>query len=283
MLLSNSLLGLPPTLRQSIPLIQAYISTRHISHKLPGLRSESKPNGRHIIITGASRGIGLAIAERFLARGDNLCIIGRNSKSLGALVDQWNAKPAPTHPADSDKPRHNFYTGDVGRADVWDQIVAHLGRRGDEDPGWRAPDVLVNAAGVSQSSLLVGTEPADIEKIVDTNLMGCIWGSRFIGKMMLDRRRRLRKEGKANSRAGANGDEFGVPSSCIINVSSLMALQGGKGAAVYAASKAGVLGLTRALAGELGPRGIRVNAIMPGYIETSMTECECLPSVDLEN
>ncbi|KAM3079565.1 hypothetical protein ACMFMG_005980 [Clarireedia jacksonii] len=59
---------------------------------------------------------------------------------------------------------------------------------------------------------------------------------------------------------------------CIINISSLLGMKGGKGSAAYAASKAGVLGLTRALAAELGPAGIRVNAIVPGYIETDMTK-----------
>lgn len=270
-----SSLKLPSSTRQSL-LLQPSITVRHLSSKLhPPI---SKKNGRHIIITGATRGIGLAIAQRFLARGDNLCIIGRNNKTLSALVDQWNAESTPNQSAESDSreplPRHNYYTGDVGRSDVWGQIVAHLGRRGEQDPGWNAPDVLVNAAGVSQASLLVGAAPEDIRNVVDTNLMGCIWGSRFVGKMMLDSRRRVRKR---DSKSRKNGEERGgpLPSACIVNVASLMGLQGGKGAAAYTASKAGVLGLTRALAGELGPKGIRVNAIVPGYVETMMTECEC--------
>ncbi|CAD6447496.1 98b5c0d1-435d-4f2c-b312-9ccb5e36a095 [Sclerotinia trifoliorum] len=78
--------------------------------------------------------------------------------------------------------------------------------------------------------------------------MGTIWGCKIIGKDMLRRR-----EG------------------CIINISSLLGIKGGRGSAAYAASKAGVLGLTRALAAEMGSAGIRVNAIVPGYIETDMT------------
>ncbi|MCJ1420972.1 hypothetical protein MMC32_007332 [Xylographa parallela] len=118
----------------------------------------------------------------------------------------------------------------------------------------REVDVLVNAAGVAHSSLLVTTTPIMAEQVIQTNLMGTIWGCQIIAKAMIRQRRE-----PSNT-------------ACIINVASLLGVKGGRGSTVYAASKAGVLGLTRSLAAELGPSNIRVNAIVPGYVETSMTE-----------
>ncbi|KAK4983735.1 hypothetical protein LTR66_006087 [Elasticomyces elasticus] len=125
--------------------------------------------------------------------------------------------------------------------------------------GASSPDVLVNAAGVTHSSFLVRMSEAQIHEILQTNLTGTILASRWAAKNML----RNKKSG-----SGLSDMDRG----CIINVASLLGLQGGAGSSVYAASKAGVLGFTRALASELGPAGIRVNAIVPGYVETDMTD-----------
>ncbi|KAI9650569.1 hypothetical protein NHQ30_000587 [Ciborinia camelliae] len=103
-------------------------------------------------------------------------------------------------------------------------------------------DILINAAGLTHASPLITTSPSLIEEVLQTNLMGTIWGCKVIGKDMLRRR------------------------------------EGGRGSVAYAASKAGVLGLTRALAAEMGPAGIRVNAIVPGYIETDMTRAMTDPA-----
>jgi NAD(P)-dependent dehydrogenase (short-subunit alcohol dehydrogenase family) len=118
--------------------------------------------------------------------------------------------------------------------------------------------VLVNAAGIMQASHLVRTTTEQMENIIRTNLTGTILGCKAISKAMLASKS-SRKEGYTAS---------------IINVSSLLGVKGGHGATVYAASKAGVLGLTRALAAEMASftHTIRVNAIVPGYIDTQMLD-----------
>ena len=236
-------------------------------------RSESSKlnrSGRNVLVTGGSRGIGLAIAEAFIKQGDKLCVVGRNRSSLQSAVDKWNQDTASFQDWQAN-PRHMFFVGDVGRRDTWSEIVTHLGNMDDADPSWKAPDILVNAAGVSQSSLLIQTDSSSIEDVVQTNLMGVIWGCQSIGKLMVASQRRARKVRDRNNQAHDEQADVEMPSPCIINISSLLALQNGRGSSVYAASKAGILGLTRALAAELGPAGIRVNAIVPGYIETNMT------------
>ena len=143
-----------------------------------------------------------------------------------------------------------------------------------ETPAQSDPDVLINAAGISQDKILLRQSADDIEKIIQTNLTGTIWACRQISARMLQARTAGRGQ-HGHVIVKSNSDDSKIPRThCIVNISSLLALQGGRGASVYAASKAGILGLTRALASELGPAGIRVNAIVPGYIETDMTACK---------
>lgn len=299
MLVSKCLFRLPPIIRQLI-----HSRSRSTEFHQRTIKSIGpKRNGRHIVITGASRGIGLAIAKEFLKAGDRLCIVGRDSKTLSDLVEGWNSDyitstvtGATNRNANASSTgtkteqeigktdesknikqlRHNFYTGDISRQDVWDQIVAHLYRQDENDRGWSAPDVLINCAGITQISRLERTDKQWVQRIVDTNLMGTIWGCKYVGQMMIDYRRRIKrgsnKDGTRQEVREKRWDKAEVPNACIVNVSSLLAVRGGVGASAYAASKAGVLGLTRALAAEMGPLGIRVNAVVPGYIQTSMTE-----------
>ncbi|EDN99523.1 predicted protein [Sclerotinia sclerotiorum 1980 UF-70] len=166
-----------------------------------------------ILVTGASRGIGRAIALRFAWEGGRLVLVGRNREGVGEVGGgDW---------------------GDVGKREFWEEEFGR-GKRADGQPKPKI-DILINAAGLTHASPLITTSPSLIENILQTNLMGTIWGCKVIGKDMLSRR------------------------------------EGGRGSAAYAASKAGVLGLTRALAAEMGSAGIRVNAIVPGYVETDMT------------
>jgi 3-oxoacyl-[acyl-carrier protein] reductase len=110
-------------------------------------------------------------------------------------------------------------------------------------------DLLVNNAGVTRDTLIARMSDKDWEVVVDTNLRGTFNTCRAVARKMLRRR------------AGS-----------IVNLSSVVGLHGNPGQANYAASKAGIIGLTKALARELGSRGVRVNAIAPGYISTELTD-----------
>ncbi|KAH8800073.1 hypothetical protein F5882DRAFT_448383 [Hyaloscypha sp. PMI_1271] len=138
---------------------------------------------------------------------------------------------------ETDGQEHRILVGDVGDG-VWGELKKE-----------RQVDILVNAAGVTHYSPLFVTSTSLLDEVVTTNLMGTMMACRTVGKNML-----------------------AMKGGCIINVASLLGLKGGKGSAAYAASKAGVIGLTRALASELGDKNVRVNVLVPGYIETDMTE-----------
>jgi 3-oxoacyl-[acyl-carrier protein] reductase len=110
-------------------------------------------------------------------------------------------------------------------------------------------DILVNNAGVTRDTLIARMSDEDWEAVIGTNLRGPFNTSRAVARRMMRRR------------AGT-----------IINLTSVVGLHGNPGQANYAASKAGIIGLTKALARELGPRGVRVNAVAPGYIDTELTD-----------
>ena len=110
-------------------------------------------------------------------------------------------------------------------------------------------DILVNNAGVTRDTLIARMSDADWDEVIDTNLRGTFNTCRAVSRKMLRRR-----------------------SGAIVNLSSVVGVHGNPGQANYAASKAGIIGLTKALARELGVRGVRVNAIAPGYITTELTD-----------
>ena len=124
----------------------------------------------------------------------------------------------------------------------------------DADHELKRIDVLVNCAGITENQLFARTKHIAMKAVIDTNLTGLMMGTQYLLRYQFLRR--------------TNTEEKYSPT--IINVASLLAVQGGFGAVAYAASKAGVLGFTRALALEVGRSGVRVNAIVPGYIETDM-------------
>tara|TARA_R110002003_G_scaffold56_3_gene5063 strand:+ start:13177 stop:13719 length:543 start_codon:yes stop_codon:yes gene_type:complete len=130
--------------------------------------------------------------------------------------------------------------------------------------------VLVNCAGITQSALFLKTVDEDINEIVATNLTAMMIGTRFLLRQGYLRGKR--GGGKKRAEGGKQQEqeqEGGSP--VIINVASLLGLSGGYGAVAYAASKAGVLGFTRALAAEYASHGVRVNALVPGYVASAMT------------
>jgi NAD(P)-dependent dehydrogenase (short-subunit alcohol dehydrogenase family) len=124
----------------------------------------------------------------------------------------------------------------------------------DADHARKRIDVLVNCAGITENQVFARTKRIAMKAVIDTNLTGLMMGTQYLLRYQFLRR--------------TNMEEKYSPT--IINVASLLAVQGGFGAVAYAASKAGVLGFTRALALEIGRSGVRVNAIVPGYIETDM-------------
>ncbi|KAG8160361.1 hypothetical protein KVR01_009897 [Diaporthe batatas] len=201
--------------------------------------------GKTVLVTGGSRGIGLAIAHRLADEGASCLLVARNADALNTACSDL---PPPYSKGAAEPRPHAFFAGEAGEPATWDSIGRQLSAEGAE------VDVLVNAAGVSQNSLLARTSPHDIAAILDTNLRAAVLASRLVSRQMMRRAADARRD------------------CSIINVSSVMAFRGGTGASVYAASKAGLLGLTSALSQELGRFQIRVNALVPGYIQTQMID-----------
>ncbi|KAK6531536.1 hypothetical protein TWF281_008330 [Arthrobotrys megalospora] len=185
--------------------------------------------GRSCLITGGSKGIGLAIATRFSQAGATCTLVSRHEESLRNAVSSL---------AKCGQRDHSFLVGDVGDRAFWEQAVK-------ANPGI---DILVNSAGQSQTSLLLRTPVDEIDDLVRVNLLGTIYGSKFYFKEM------------ARARRG-----------CIINISSILAVTGGGGSSVYAASKAGLHGFVKSMAKEASRFNVRINNILPGYVETEMT------------
>lgn len=185
------------------------------------------------LITGGSRGIGAATARELGARGFAVGVGYRRDRAAAeAVVASLAALGA----------RALAVAADVSRPDEAAAMVARV----EADLG--PIDALVCSAGVTRDTLLGASEPADFEEVLGVNLLGVVNCCRAVSRPMISRRR-----------------------GSIVNVSSVAATRPGRGQSNYAASKGGVDAFTRALAVELGPRRIRVNAVAPGVIETDMT------------
>ncbi|KAL5364913.1 hypothetical protein BJX96DRAFT_140151 [Aspergillus floccosus] len=226
-------------------------------------------SNRTCLITGGTSGIGLAIAQRFLQEGARrVILVGRSHERLvraASTLDPFLPDTASHQPSPSLSPgtlltasdRISLLIGDVSDTSAWQRYL---------EKALQPVDILVNAAGITGSNILPKTEPVEIAQILGTNLEGALLTSRAFLRAAI--RSRVRSRGGAADAADAPA------SKCIINISSLLAVKGGTGAVPYAASKAGLLGLTRSVAVEAGASlrdvVVRSNVILPGYIETPM-------------
>ncbi len=193
------------------------------------------------IITGASRGIGRATARLFAMRGYNTVICYNNSKDeADALCCELNGEGLSAL----------IYKVDVSKPNEIKKLFADVYTQ------FGSIDVLVNNAGVCSYGLLTDITDEEFERVNGINYNGTFYCSREAVKYML-------KEHKGS----------------IVNVSSMWGISGSSCESVYSASKAAVIGLTKALAKELGPSGIRVNCVAPGVIATDMNSCLCKETV----
>ena len=184
------------------------------------------------IVTGGAQGIGLAIAEAVLAHGGNVLVVDVDGDKAAEAVAPLAAEGANIVAVQCD------VTSERDQARVVQECLDRFGR----------VDALINNAGVTRDGYISKLSEADFDLVLDVSLKGAWLGSRAVAPL-------LRKQGSGS----------------IVNISSLSGKVGNPGQTNYSAAKAGLVGLTKALAKELGPSGVRVNAVQPGLIRTAMT------------
>jgi len=190
--------------------------------------------GKVAIVTGGSRGIGRAICERLAEFGTDIAIV-----CVGTEADAKDTIDAITKL----KRKCNFYRCDVAdfeacKATV-DKIATDMG----------STDILVNNAGITRDMLMIQMKDTDFEAVINVNLKGAFNMARHVVGYLV----RAKKPGR------------------VINISSTSGIDGNLGQCNYSAAKAGMIGMTKALAKEVAPRGITVNAVAPGFVDTAMT------------
>lgn len=191
---------------------------------------------RCVLITGASQGIGACIAEKFAKQGYNVAINCRG---------QFEVENGGTQTADVCRAfgvEAECFIGDVSKFDQCEHLVKAVSER------FQTLDVLVNNAGITKDGLMVRMSEDKFDIVIAVNLKSVFNMMHHVGKVMMKAR-----------------------SGHIVNIASVAGLYGNAGQINYSASKAGVVGMTLTASKELGPRGVTVNAVAPGFIETPMT------------
>ncbi|MFY7804440.1 MAG: 3-oxoacyl-[acyl-carrier-protein] reductase [Limnoraphis robusta] len=186
------------------------------------------------IITGASRGIGRAIAIALASEGANIVV---NYASSSGAADELVSEIT------NSGGNAIALQADVSQADQVDTLISSVMEK------WGRIDILVNNAGITRDTLLLRMKPEEWQAVIDLNLTGVFLCTRAVSKIMLKQR-----------------------SGRIINIASVAGQMGNPGQANYSAAKAGVIGFTKTVAKELASRGLTVNAVAPGFIETDMTK-----------
>ena len=189
--------------------------------------------GKNALVTGASRGIGRAIALELAKRGAFVVVNYNGSE------DAANETVAAIKAAGGDAVSVRCNVSDFT---AWQEMIESLIKE------YKHMDILVNNAGITKDGLLMGMSEEDFDQVIDVNLKGTFNMMRFVSRQMLRQR-----------------------SGRIISMASVVGIAGNAGQANYAASKAGFIGMTKSAARELASRGVTVNAVAPGFIETEMT------------
>jgi 3-oxoacyl-[acyl-carrier protein] reductase len=188
--------------------------------------------GKVSVVTGASRGIGRSIATTLAAQGATVVAAARDEAKLAEVVREIEGQGGKAMAI-------TLNVSDPASVDgVFARILEAQGRI----------DHLINNAGITRDNLLLRMKPEEWQDVLTTNLSSCFYCTQAVMKPML------------KARSGR-----------IVNVTSVVGLMGNAGQANYAASKAGIIGFTKSVAREIASRGITVNAIAPGFIETDMT------------
>ncbi len=190
-------------------------------------------SGQAAIVTGASRGIGRAVALALAAAGAKVACVARSVDKLAETVEAIRASGGTAE----------AFACDVTHAESVQQVVDAVVEK------WDKLQILVNNAGITRDTLIPRMSDDDWDSVINTNLRGSFLFMRAVTRPMMQGR-------------------YGR----IINIASVSALTGNAGQANYAASKAGVIGMTRVVAKELASRKVTVNAVAPGFIKTEMTD-----------
>lgn len=193
--------------------------------------------GKTAVITGGSRGIGRAIAEKFAASGADIAIIDIGdeeilNEAVSSIISAYGVKA-------------KAYRADVSDFNGVKETVAEIRK------DFTKADILVNNAGITRDSLIAMMKEEDFDKVIAVNLKGAFNMIRHMTGLF------IRNHG-----------------GCVINIASVAGLTGNPGQINYSASKAGLIGMTKTVARELASKGVRCNAIAPGFIATDMTKTQ---------